>query len=146
VASIQHALHVLGERGRARSAVTSKPRVYAQTIIDRHARRPSFRGVYGAELNGDRSDRGARVRYVLEREGLSPAGVLMVGARAHDVVGAREHGVACVAVGWGYGSRDELAPAKLDAIVESVPELIVRLRAPTQGASDTTRESRGSAV
>ena len=54
----------------------------------------------------------------------------MVGDRVHDVVGARENDVACIAVGWGYGSRDELESAGPDAIVESVSELLACLCGP----------------
>jgi len=121
---IREALGALGESGRTLFVVTSKPGVYAQTIVDQHGLRRHFRGVYGAELHGERSDKGILIRYVLDEEWLSPRDVLMVGDRAQDVVGAHENGVACVAVRWGYGSREELAAARPDAIVDSVSELM----------------------
>ena len=34
--------------------------------------------------------------------------IVMVGDREHDVLGAKEHGIACVGVLYGYGSRAEL--------------------------------------
>ena len=121
---IREVLCALEKSGRTLFVVTSKPGVYAHKIVDHHGLRRHFRGVYGAELNGERSDKGILIRYVLDEECLSPRDVLMVGDRAHDVVGARENGLACVAVRWGYGSREELAAAKPDAIVESVSELM----------------------
>jgi phosphoglycolate phosphatase-like HAD superfamily hydrolase len=45
-------------------------------------------------------------------------------------VGARANDVASVAVGWGYGSREELAAARPDAIVESLSELMQWLDGP----------------
>ena len=86
--------------------------------------------MYGAELTGERSDKGVLIRYVLDKEGLSACEVVMVGDRVHDVVGARENDVACIAVGWGYGSRDELESAGPDAIVESVSQLLACLCGP----------------
>ncbi|MNC81187.1 5'-nucleotidase [compost metagenome] len=32
----------------------------------------------------------------------------MIGDRKHDLIGARSNGLDCVAVGYGFGSRDEL--------------------------------------
>jgi len=127
---IPEALRALGKSGRGLFVVTSKPGVYARTIVDHHKLRRHFRGVYGAELNGERSDKATLIRYVLDEEGLSPCEVLMVGDRVHDVVGARENGVACVAVGWGYGCREELETARPDAVVESVFELMEWLDGP----------------
>lgn len=127
---ILEALRALGQSGRGLFVVTSKPGVYARTIVDHHKLRRHFRGVYGAELNGERSDKGILIRYVLDEEGLSAREVVMVGDRVHDVVGARENGVACVAVGWGYGSREELESAGPEAVVESVCELMKWLDGP----------------
>ena len=42
------------------------------------------------------------------------AGVLMVGDRHYDILGAREAGLACAGVLYGYGSREELVAAGAD--------------------------------
>lgn len=108
--------------------MTSKPTVYSEVIVEHHRLRPYVRKVYGSELNGDRTDKDLLIRYVLETEGLSPHEVLMVGDRAHDVLGARANGVACLAVRWGYGSEDELESACPDAIVRSTAGLMALVR------------------
>ncbi len=125
---IPELLRTLGDAGCVLWVVTAKPGVYSQTIIDHHGLRAYFRGVYGSELNGDRADKGSLIRYVLEKEGLGLQEVLMVGDRSHDVVGARQNGVACVGVRWGYASPDELESAGPDAIVGSIPELLAYVR------------------
>jgi phosphoglycolate phosphatase len=121
-------LRALRDAGCMLWVVTAKPGVYSETIIDHHRLRAHFRGVYGSELNGDRSDKGSLIRYVLAREGLSSKEVVMVGDRSHDVEGARENRVACVGVRWGYASPDELEAAAPDAIVGSVSELLAYVR------------------
>jgi phosphoglycolate phosphatase len=40
----------------------------------------------------------------------------MVGDRRHDVLGAREHGIACVGAGWGYAAPGELEAAGATAV------------------------------
>lgn len=126
---IPDALDSLRASNRTLWVVTSKPVVYAERIVDHHRLGAYFAGVYGSELNGNRSGKGDLIRYVLDQERLSPRQVLMVGDRAHDVIGARANGVACVAVGWGYGSRQELDAAAPEAIVDVVEELVAYVRA-----------------
>ena len=46
--------------------------------------------------------------------------VVMVGDRRHDVEGARENGIPCIGVLYGYGSREELAVAGVSFIAEDL--------------------------
>jgi phosphoglycolate phosphatase len=121
---IPGALLALQASGRSLWVVTSKPTVYSERIVEHQGLRRYFRKVHGSELSGGRADKAVLIRHVLETEGLSAREVLMVGDRSHDVLGARANDVACVAVGWGYGSPDELAAARANAIVGSPAELV----------------------
>ena len=47
----------------------------------------------------------------------------MVGDRKFDVEGARQYGLAAIAVSYGYAPEGELQAAGADAIVDSVEEL-----------------------
>jgi phosphoglycolate phosphatase len=47
----------------------------------------------------------------------------MVGDREHDVLGARENGMDCIGVLFGYGSRQELSDAGALKIAETVEDL-----------------------
>ena len=49
---------------------------------------------------------------------------LMVGDREHDVHGARENGLDCVGVTWGYAAPGELAAAGALEIVETPAHLL----------------------
>ena len=48
---------------------------------------------------------------------------VMVGDRLHDVQGARENGLPCIGVLYGYGSRRELEEAGADRVASTVAEL-----------------------
>jgi phosphoglycolate phosphatase len=121
---IHDMLAALRATGRSLWVVTAKPTVYSARIVEHHGLRAYFQNVYGSELNGDRTDKAALIGHVLETERLSPREVVMVGDRVHDVLGARANGVASVGVRWGYGSADELATARPDAIAASPAELV----------------------
>ena len=47
----------------------------------------------------------------------------MVGDRENDVRGARENGLPCIGVLYGYGSREELTEAGAAKIADTVEEL-----------------------
>ena len=104
--------------------VTSKPRVYASTIIDHFELRQYFSQVYGSELNGERSNKGELIAHVLDSEGISAASAWMIGDRLHDVLGAKQNGVRSAGALWGYGSAEELSEAGADTLFQAMPELV----------------------
>ena len=124
---IREGLCALCDAGLALRVVTSKLGEYAERIVDARGLRSYFVGVHGSTLDGERTEKGALIRHVLVSEALPPQAVVMVGDRVHDVVGARENGVACVAVRLGYGSPKELDAADPDEIVDTVAELVALL-------------------
>ncbi|MGH8961225.1 MAG: HAD hydrolase-like protein [Jatrophihabitantaceae bacterium] len=110
-------LDALRERGVRLAIATSKPEYYAVPIVERLGLSCHFETVGGDERDGSRPSKALVIAHVLSRLGdVDPADVLMVGDRSHDVLGARAHGIDCVAVGWGYALPGELeaaAPAQL---------------------------------
>jgi phosphoglycolate phosphatase len=64
----------------------------------------------------------------LQEERIDPGSACMVGDRRHDVEGARAHGIPCLGVLWGYGSREELRAAGALRLVESIEELPAAIR------------------
>lgn len=47
----------------------------------------------------------------------------MVGDREHDVLGAKENGLSCMGVLYGYGDRKELEEAGADYIAKTTAEV-----------------------
>ncbi len=116
------ALEALASAGSSLFVATSKPRVYAERIVDHFGLAPYFRQVFGSELDGRRTDKAELLRHALEVTGAG-ADSVMIGDRRHDIAGARANGLAAVGVTWGYGSLDELSEAGAHAILHAVPEL-----------------------
>jgi phosphoglycolate phosphatase len=113
---IPAALDALGRGGHRLVVATSKPAVYAERIVrhfrlDRH-----FAAIYGPTLDGRFDDKAELLAHVLEAERLVAGDVVMVGDRDADAVAARTNGVRSIGVLWGYGSREELLAAGVDAV------------------------------
>ena len=64
--------------------------------------------IYGSELDGTRTNKVELIAHLMAEEGLDPASTLMIGDRKHDLIGARSNGLDAAAVGYGFGSFEEL--------------------------------------
>jgi phosphoglycolate phosphatase len=118
-------LHVSGVR---LAVATSKPESYAIPIVEHLGLAEFFETVGGDELDGSLPTKALVIDKVLRRLG-SPrsTGVIMIGDRAHDVIGAREHGIACVGAGWGYGLPGELEKAGAEPVCAEPREVLAAL-------------------
>lgn len=123
-------LQTLSQQGHTLSVATSKPTIFASKIIDHFGLTDFFCAVDGSELDGTRGDKTSLIAHILKRDQLDPDGVIMIGDRKHDMIGAAENGVRGIGTLWGYGSKEELqsagawliadAPAKLpDAVARA---------------------------
>ena len=108
---------------------TSKPRLFAERIVDHFHIGSYFDAIYGCELNGDRSDKRELVAHLMEVERLDRAAAVLIGDREHDVQAAKANGITSVGVTWGFGSFEELNDAGADRICSSVAELVDWYRA-----------------
>lgn len=124
-AGIPEVLSAFADQGYQLRVATSKPKVYADIIIDHFELRPWFPMVYGAEMDGQRSDKSELIGHLLDEEGIDrdSTSVCMIGDRKHDILGAKAHGLGTIGVTWGYGTGEELEKAEPDAVIDSVDEL-----------------------
>ncbi|WP_425955186.1 HAD hydrolase-like protein [Xylanimonas sp. McL0601] len=114
----------LREAGCTLVVATSKPEVFAVPIAERFGLTPLVDGIFGAPLDeqATKADVIAKALAALGRTAAEgPA--LMVGDREHDVEGAREHGIDCLGVTWGYAAPGELVTAGAVAVVDKVEKL-----------------------
>jgi phosphoglycolate phosphatase len=121
---IGDALAQLHDSGANLFVATSKPYVFAERIVEQLGPSQFFRAVYGSELDGSKAAKRDLIAHVLRAESLSPSETLMIGDRAHDVLGAKANGVFSIGVLWGFGSREELATAGAGVLCEE-PEMLV---------------------
>ena len=102
------------------AVASSKPVAFSEPILEKLGIRDHFDAVEGPDLNPFGETKTATIAKALEAVG-RPA--TMIGDRHHDVEGAHANGIACIGVGWGIGSREELEAAGADAIAERPDDL-----------------------
>ena len=122
---IPELLAYLKEQGKILAVASSKPEKYVEQILEHFEIRSYFTVLTGSEMNETRTDKGEVIAETLRRLGAenSRSDVVMVGDRSYDVAGARENGLLCVGVSYGYGGREELEAAGAAKICDTPEEL-----------------------
>jgi len=111
-------------QGKELMIATSKPEPFAKQILEHFKLDHYFSFIGGATLDGTRSTKTDVIKYVLESNQITDlSSVIMVGDRKHDIIGARNNGIASIGVLYGYGNKAELENAGADYIVADINEL-----------------------
>lgn len=106
---IPQLLEELVGQGRQLFIATSKPQIYAREIAQHFDFAKHFNVIYGSELDGTRTNKVELIAHLMAEEQLDPAQTLMIGDRKHDLIGASHNGLDAAAVGYGFGSFEELS-------------------------------------
>jgi len=123
-AGIEETLAKVAAGGRRLFVATSKPKVYADRIVEHFGLGRHFEYIFGSELDGTRTDKADLLAYGITEAKLDPAWAIMIGDRSHDVVGARKNGMKAIGVLYGYGSLAELMDAGADYLCAAHPDVI----------------------
>ncbi|WP_088226598.1 HAD hydrolase-like protein [Desulfosporosinus sp. FKB] len=121
---IPELLDLLKEKGCQHFLATSKPKVFAEKILQHFSLNDSFSEIMGSELSGRFVEKDDLIREVLKS--VSPQSrskTVMIGDRLYDVQGARANNIKVISVGYGYGTFEELETAAPDYFVSSVQDL-----------------------
>jgi phosphoglycolate phosphatase len=118
---IAEVLAELKDAGRRLAVATSKPRAFAEPLLEALGLRAYFAVVAGPSFDLEAESKTQTVGAALRA--LGAAGGAMVGDRSFDMVAAHAHGLRAIGVAWGIGSCEELVSAGADAIVASPGEL-----------------------
>ncbi len=115
-------LEALGDKYTL-AVATSKREDISIEILKHFNLSPYFSGVYGANTLGKDGEKDKVIARALVGQGVTADQVVMVGDRAHDMMGAKRNGTASIGVLWGYGAHEELTEAGAETLVETPFEL-----------------------
>lgn len=122
---IEELLKRLHKNGYILAVSSSKPEFFVRQILEHFHLTEYFDEIVGSTMEEKRTAKADVIEETLHRLNLSDhrEQILMIGDKEHDVIGAREEGIECIAVSYGYGTMEELKAAQPKAIVHSVGEL-----------------------
>jgi phosphoglycolate phosphatase len=93
-------LTALADAGATLAVATSKPEPFAVRLLAHAGLLPFLASVHGATFDGTvrHKDQVVAAALAAHPDGERP---VLVGVRAHDVLGAAAHGLPCIGAGWG---------------------------------------------
>ena len=117
---VTECLKSLKDHGLHLYIATSKPDFMAEIVVKHFDIEKYFDGLFGAKPDMSISSKKDVITLLrTAHPEITPENSLMVGDREHDVFGAKPHGIKCVGVLWGYGSKSELEQSGAIATVDS---------------------------
>lgn len=124
IEGVRELLEDIRSSGRKICLATCKPREFAVKILEHFGIAGYFDYIGAASLDGKISTKTQVLDSVLENTGSQPEQCVLVGDRMHDILGAHEVGMKCIAVLVGFGSREEFAEYKADFVAEKLCDVL----------------------
>lgn len=116
-------LERLHQNGVKIATASSKPTVFIEKILEERNLLAYFDYIGGTDFDNILSDKTVIVQNAMHALGVSPQETVMVGDRLFDIRGAKGAGVPCIAVLYGFGSREEFEEYGADYIVRTPQEI-----------------------
>lgn len=121
---IPELLEKLKSSGKTLAVATSKIMAHARQILEHFNLAHYFVVIAGSNPDDSRSTKGEVLRYCLDELHISRKdGVVLVGDTKYDVIGAREVGIDCIGVLYGYGTQEDLRKENATYIVETAEDV-----------------------
>lgn len=124
---IRELLETLCREGFRLYIATSKPEVMAVKILQHFDLARYFTRICGAATDSSRYTKEDVIKYLMELTG-EKDNLIMVGDTIYDVIGAKEFGIPCIGVSWGYGDVADMESVGAAGIAHSMEELLSMLR------------------
>lgn len=147
--NVEKMLKTLKDNNYTLAVSSSKPEKFVKQILEHFKIKQYFDEVVGATMSEKRTDKAEVIEETLKRLGriscsnndtdytsiensisvekektINTENIIMVGDKKHDILGARQFGIPCVAVSYGYGTMEELTNENPHKIVNTVDELL----------------------
>ncbi len=121
---VEELLKTLYDAGKLLIVATSKPKLFAEQILNYLDLAKYFTYIAGANMDGTMTKKAEVIQYALTTADVSDfSKAVMIGDREHDILGAKAVGVDAIGVLFGYGDYEELKNAGADYIVKKAEEI-----------------------
>lgn len=122
---VKELLEGLKEKGLVLAVASSKPDQMVKIVLKHFHLDTYFDVILGSDISRPRMTKAEVIMQVLEKMNCLDKRnqVIMVGDRHYDVLGAKEAGLSCIGVTYGYGTKEELLKAGAVKTADSTWEL-----------------------
>lgn len=121
---IPELLETLNKNNKTLHVATSKPTLFAEQILHHFNIHKYFKTVIGSNMDGTRTEKNEIIHEIVKQyPKYSQNQFIMIGDRKYDIIGARLHNIASIALTFGYGTKEELEQEKPTYIAQKVSDL-----------------------
>ena len=121
---VSEMLQELHFAGKKMYIATSKLEKYALKIAEHFEFDKYIVRLNGADYSGEKASKPAIISNLMLSQQLGPSKeIVMIGDTLFDIEGGKENGLSTIAVGYGFGNKEELLSAEPDFFAEDVEEL-----------------------
>ena len=120
-------LYELAEKGLQLYIATSKPERFVREICEEHELDKLFVDISGVTVSGKSKSKSLRIGDLKEKYSMLSDEAVMVGDRAEDVEAAKNNGLECIGVLYGFGAKRDLNKAGCRYYAASATELVERI-------------------
>lgn len=119
---IQKLIEDLDKKGYQIALASSKHQEACGRILEHFHLDPHFAGIFGATKDGKISTKKQVIEIALDKLQAPKEETVLIGDTRFDVLGAKEAGIDCIGVTYGFGTREELENAGAIAVVDTAEE------------------------
>lgn len=117
-------LENLKKKGYGVGIASSKPEKTCNIILNEQGIANLFDDICGADKHGPLQNKNDIIRGFMRRNGISdPEDCILVGDTVFDVLGAKDVGMDCIGVTYGFGSLEEMKDGGALAFCDSLKEV-----------------------
>lgn len=121
---VEEVLRNLKRKGYQIGMASSKPEVSCRKILEHFRIDSYFDDVVGATLDGKIDTKIEVLREAIRRMHLTDLkDVVLIGDTRFDVLGAKEAGIDCIGVSFGFGTREELLKSGALCVCDTLREV-----------------------
>lgn len=140
---VRESLDALESMGIRLALVTNKESRFADQVLDAHGLRRYFSPMICGDTLPVKKPDAQTVRYCIEQHGAIPARTILVGDSSVDVATARNAGIECWAVPYGYNGGQHISVHQPHVLINSFADLVIAARATDQTINEPSRRAAG---
>ena len=120
---VRELLVELRQAGRKLAVTTSKPQTLAEELLAREEMAELFDVICGAGNSGEGNAKWQVLQRAMNALGATAENSVLVGDTKYDVAGARQCGIPCIGVAYGYAAPGELEAAGAASVARNLDAL-----------------------
>lgn len=120
---VKETLQYLKEKQFTIALASSKPEPSCHRILEHFGIAEYFDEIVGAEMHGPRNDKKDVLIEAMRRLQKEPQECILIGDTRFDAIGAKEVGMECIGITYGYGTKEELLHAGVIAVFDRITEV-----------------------